>query len=588
MTGTLESEFEKVTSLAELREKSCVVAKGGRHGIAVFHDNGRVYAVDNRCPHMGFPLSRGTLKEGILTCHWHHARFDLSSGGTFDPWADDVRTYPIKVVDGEVWLNTKPVLSDMTERWKSRLGEGLEQGLSLVMAKQIIAMLNSGTSFRELLRVPAIYGCRNRDEGWGSGLTILTAMANIFDRLAPDDKVLAIFHGVVNVSRDTRNHPPRIPQQPLASTEASLSTLKDWFREFVEVRDSEAAERCLLTAIELKASPSEIADMMYSAITDHFFLDGGHVLDFTNKAFELLDHVGWEYAKEILPTLVRGICEARRHEEDNSWRHPIDLVPLLHDSFGKLPILIQKGEGRRWNDFNGLTTLLLSESPQEVVKALEETIANGAEPSQLSLALAFAACTRIARFHTQNEFADWITVLHTFTYCNAVHMALKRTRSQDVMRAIFHGAMKVYLDRFMNVPPASLPSERKGAKHDGGDRSVLLTSLLKAMDVQQQVEKAAELVYDYLKLREGDEDLMRTLAHTLLREDAEFHSIQMLEAVFRLYDEVKEYPQRQVVLIAVARYLSAHSPTPRAMLQTATIAWRLNRGEDLYLEQAIS
>jgi hypothetical protein len=31
----------------------------------------RVFALDNRCPHMGFPLDRGTVEDGILTCHWH-------------------------------------------------------------------------------------------------------------------------------------------------------------------------------------------------------------------------------------------------------------------------------------------------------------------------------------------------------------------------------------------------------------------------------------------------------------------------------------------------------------------------------------
>lgn len=52
---------------------------------------------DNRCPHMGFPLDRGTVKDCILTCHWHHARFDLASGGTSDPWADDVRAFPVTI-----------------------------------------------------------------------------------------------------------------------------------------------------------------------------------------------------------------------------------------------------------------------------------------------------------------------------------------------------------------------------------------------------------------------------------------------------------------------------------------------------------
>ena len=71
------------------------VVSGGRHGIAVFKpaDSNEIHAVDNRCPHMGFPLHKGSVCDGILTCHWHHARFDLESGGTFDQFADDVQTY---------------------------------------------------------------------------------------------------------------------------------------------------------------------------------------------------------------------------------------------------------------------------------------------------------------------------------------------------------------------------------------------------------------------------------------------------------------------------------------------------------------
>ena len=46
---------------------------------------------------MGFPLHRGSVESGLVTCHWHNARFDLSSGGTLDPWADDVRAYPVEI-----------------------------------------------------------------------------------------------------------------------------------------------------------------------------------------------------------------------------------------------------------------------------------------------------------------------------------------------------------------------------------------------------------------------------------------------------------------------------------------------------------
>ena len=65
-------------------EGKCLSLSVKKQPIVLFLYNSKVYALDNRCPHMGFPLSQGTLKDGILTCHWHHARFDLHNGGTFD------------------------------------------------------------------------------------------------------------------------------------------------------------------------------------------------------------------------------------------------------------------------------------------------------------------------------------------------------------------------------------------------------------------------------------------------------------------------------------------------------------------------
>ena len=96
-------EFVLAGSLEELKIKGRLVVHGGYRPILVIYDRGRVFALDNRCPHMGFPLERGSVEDGILTCHWHHARFDLESGCTFDLWADDVPICPVEMRNGEVW-----------------------------------------------------------------------------------------------------------------------------------------------------------------------------------------------------------------------------------------------------------------------------------------------------------------------------------------------------------------------------------------------------------------------------------------------------------------------------------------------------
>ena len=102
--------------LEDLQREGMLTTGGTGQNIALFWHEGNVYAVDNRCPHMGFPLSKGSCKEGILTCYWHYARFDLQSGGCFDPGlADDVQTYPVLVRDGDVWVDTS-VAADTPER----------------------------------------------------------------------------------------------------------------------------------------------------------------------------------------------------------------------------------------------------------------------------------------------------------------------------------------------------------------------------------------------------------------------------------------------------------------------------------------
>ena len=124
--------FLPVAPLAELQRQGVVVVRGADRPIAVFVHDGRVSAVDNRCPHLGFPLHRGSVRDGLLTCHWHHARFDLCSGCTFDLWADDVPAYDVAVRDGEVYVAALPRQANRREQYRRRLREGMEQVISLI------------------------------------------------------------------------------------------------------------------------------------------------------------------------------------------------------------------------------------------------------------------------------------------------------------------------------------------------------------------------------------------------------------------------------------------------------------------------
>ena len=582
MDGRSDS-FVRAARLDDVRAAGRTSVRVAGHSLALFFHDGKVHAVDNRCPHMGFPLHRGTLQDGILTCHWHHARFDLESGGTFDQFADEARVFPVEIRDGEVWVDLSPRENRPTYL-RQRLRDGLERNISLVVAKSAIGLLGSGEDPAEAFRAGLEFGARYRRRGWGQGLTMHTCMMNLMPHLAPEDRPRALYHGLSAISRDSAGQPPRFALRPLPTETVDLATLKGWFRQFVEVRDSEGAERCIVSAVRAGADHVRMADMLFSAATDHRYLDVGHILDFTNKAFEALDVAGWAQAEVVLSSLAEGYVGATRMEESNSWRNPVDLVKILEDAFEQLPNALEGGRDRHktWEGREQLASVLLEEDPKVIAEALLEALREGATEAELAGAVAYSAALRIARFPTTNEFGDWDTALHTFTFSNAVHQGLRRVSSMELVRGVFDAAMSVHLDRFLNVPPVRVPEpDRSGPKKEPEE---LLASLQTLLDERQKVNAAGELVASYLS-GGGDADrLLAVMGGLLLREDRNFHTIQAVEAAFRQYVHLRETTAGEHVLVAAARYLAAHSPTMRSQGQTYDIARRLSRGEILYEE----
>ena len=569
MTVVDSSQRVRAASLEELREAGRLVVAVNGHTVFLLADGDDVHAVDNRCPHMGFPLHRGSVSDGILTCHWHHARFDLCTGGTFDQWADDLRRFPVEVVGDDVYVDVSP-REDPLAHQRQRLYDGLRLDIPLVVAKAAIALAEADPGGADVFAASLEFGTLRRGGGWFRGLTTLTCLMNLVPRLERPERAAALYHGAADVASDSAGMPPRFPLDPLPGAEdVSTERLGRWFRKFVDVRDAEGAERALVSAVRAGASPTELADMLFAAATDHRYLDGGHTLDFTNKALEALDTAGWDRAEAVLTSLAPQLAFAERMEESNTWRNPVDLVALLEDAFDRLPSP-QPRAG--WAGRDAIVELTLGGEPADILEALLEALADGAPPVELASAVTYAAATRIARFPTSNEFGDWDTALHTFTFANAVEQGLRSSPSRELLRGVLDAAMSVHLDRFLNVPAARLPVPQEGADPD---------ELLQLLDAQQQVDEAGRLVASYLGTGGDPQRLVAVLGACLLREDRNFHTIQCVEAAVRQHELLGD----GLPLIAAARYLAAHAPTARAQRQTFEIARRLHRGERIYEDE---
>jgi hypothetical protein len=144
---------------------------------------------------------------------------------------------------------------------------------------------------------------------------------------------------------------------------------------------------------------------------------------------------------------------------------------------------------------------------------------------------------------------------------------------------VYHGALRVYLDRFLNVPAARLPGASSSAP------ATDLGALQDCWDREGLVDEAGAIVYHHLSGGGDPAEVIAALGHALLTEDAGFHWFQTYEAAVRQFHAWPAGSEEgALILTGTARFLAAHTPTRRELSQVVRIATRLGRGEALFEE----
>ena len=178
----------------------------------------------------------------------------------------------------------------------------------------------------------------------------------------------------------------------------------------------------------------------------------------------------------------------------------------------------------------------------------------------------------------QNDHGDWDTVHHAFTDGQRPPPgAGPPARRPSCSAALLHGALRVYLDRFLNVPAARLPS---------GEAGDLLAELAACWDVQGQVDVAGGIVAGYLRAG-GDRRAADRRARprpAARRTPGSTGSRCTRPACARRSAWPEGSEESALILVGVARFLAAHTPTRRELPTVVRIATRLRRGEALFEE----
>lgn len=98
------AEFRKTCHVTEIPEGKAKVVTLEGQDIGLFKIDGKVYACSNFCPHRGGPLSEGTLDGTVVTCPFHHWRFDVSTGKSPVHESVSVAIFSTKLQNDEIWV----------------------------------------------------------------------------------------------------------------------------------------------------------------------------------------------------------------------------------------------------------------------------------------------------------------------------------------------------------------------------------------------------------------------------------------------------------------------------------------------------
>ncbi len=89
----------------ELDEGELMAVEVDGEPVCLAKVEGRVYAFTDDCTHIGGPLNEGELDGEVLTCPWHGAQFNITTGKVLrGPARQDIATYPVKVEDNAVFV----------------------------------------------------------------------------------------------------------------------------------------------------------------------------------------------------------------------------------------------------------------------------------------------------------------------------------------------------------------------------------------------------------------------------------------------------------------------------------------------------
>jgi nitrite reductase/ring-hydroxylating ferredoxin subunit len=479
--------------------------------IALFRTPGGIFASDNRCPHQGYALVRGDVKDGVLTCAWHNWKFELGTG-TCRYGGENIRSYPVEVRDGQVYV-------DVADPPAEIIRPGLFASLTAAMddldigrlARDAMRLQRIGTPLADVVREGVRYAAPRAEYGWDHSLATLTDCLRMSRFFEESLRALPVIQGLSVAAEDQVRRPARARPDPVdpAAAYGSVGEALRAYPVLVDAERADEAEGLFRGLIAAGVAPPVLRHTLLTAVTDHF-LAYGHSMIFVQKAFELLDQIGWQEADAVLSPLVPEMVLGTRYDKLPYMRK---FLRAQQAAGPDLEAAVRR-QGSGPFDAAGYRKALTDGSAEDAAGALAGALAAGAPVGEVIDATGRAAAERLARFDVDLDLDDtndcgWLDVTHTLTYLNALRWAWSADPSPQVLRGLFHAAWFVQWTGQFDVRGAGRARPALRATQDAGEVHRAI--------VARDPDGAAALAGGYTGPRAG-------LERALIRAAAEDHS----------------------------------------------------------------
>lgn len=422
-----EPEGDVVANVEDLEVGSTRMVRVDGRRLCLARTIEGVFAIDNACPHEGYGLTQGELVGDVLTCEWHNREFRVSDGVCLQG-EEQVTAHTVDVgADGgvRVALN-RPDPDAQRPRLFASLRRAIERSYRGQVARDTIRLLQGGATPAAVMWEAIAHGAPRSDFGWGHPVAAATdclAMVELFDG---DQRALPLVQGIMGIAETERDrHVNELPA-PCPGADASASA----FRRAVEAEHTAAAQSIVLAAIARGDDAASLRRWFTAAVCDHH-LSYGHGAIYGQKAFELLDMIGWDHADVVLghlvPTLVSGTREDRLPYMRPFMRAMGEqgLDALAEVAVDPEWVDAEDGDGGSGAVDGPLGRALLGPDRVAALRAASGALRAGAGVEGLLDVVVEATSLRMLRYETDGEFEfgddfGWLDITHGLTYAHAV------------------------------------------------------------------------------------------------------------------------------------------------------------------------